>query len=77
MELGVPAYLINATLLGVLAQRLVRTFVQALPRATTSNREVLAEMTALAVQRRLSLSSRGCVECRMTGFWAAWACMSC
>ncbi len=25
MELGVPAYLINATVLGVLAQRLVRT----------------------------------------------------
>src|SRR5690606_6287399 len=25
MELGVPSYLINATLLGVLAQRLVRT----------------------------------------------------
>jgi general secretion pathway protein E len=25
MELGIPQYLINATLLGVLAQRLVRT----------------------------------------------------
>ena len=28
MELGIPSYLINATLLGVLAQRLVRTLCQ-------------------------------------------------
>ncbi|MCY7369659.1 MAG: Flp pilus assembly complex ATPase component TadA [Polaromonas sp.] len=71
MELGVPSYLINATLLGVLAQRLVRTLCSACrepdPRAS---REALAELVA---PWKLSGGYRpckpvGCVECRMTGF---------
>jgi len=71
MELGVPAYLINATLLGVLAQRLVRTLCKHCkvpdPAAT---REALAE-----VVKPWQISGGykpykpvGCVDCRMTGF---------
>jgi len=71
LELGVPAYLINATLLGVLAQRLVRTLCPQckVPDANAS-REALAE-----VVKPWQLSGAykpfkpvGCVDCRMTGF---------
>ncbi len=71
MELGVPAYLINATLLGVLAQRLVRTLCKHCKVVDESaSREVLAE---LVKPWQLSGSYKpykavGCVDCRMTGF---------
>jgi general secretion pathway protein E len=71
LELGIPAYLINATLLGVLAQRLVRTLCEqckAPDSATT--RETLGEMVA---PWQISGGFKpykpvGCVDCRMTGF---------
>jgi general secretion pathway protein E len=71
MELGVPAYLINATLLGVLAQRLVRTLcAQCKVPDPAASREALAE-----VVKPWQLSGTykpfkavGCVDCRMTGF---------
>ena len=75
MELGIPPYLLNATVLGVLAQRLVRTLCPACktqqdkPTAAAS-RETLAE---LVKPWQISGSYRpyqpvGCVDCRMTGF---------
>jgi general secretion pathway protein E len=71
MELGVPSYLINATLLGVLAQRLVRTLCSQCraPDESTSP-ETLAE---LVKPWQVSGGYRpykalGCVDCRMTGF---------
>ncbi|MDP3887140.1 GspE/PulE family protein [Hydrogenophaga sp.] len=75
MELGIPPYLINATVLGVLAQRLVRTLcpvcrVREDDAATTASREALAE---LVKPWQISGKYRpyrpvGCVDCRMTGF---------
>jgi general secretion pathway protein E len=75
MELGIPPYLINATVLGVLAQRLVRTLCPACrtreDEATASaSREALVE---LAKPWQISGSYKpyrpvGCVDCRMTGF---------
>jgi general secretion pathway protein E len=71
MELGVPPYLINATLLGVLAQRLVRTLC---PQCKQPDDEALASTLADAVRPwKLSGSYQpykpvGCVDCRMTGF---------
>ena len=71
MELGVPSYLINATLLGVLAQRLVRTLCKLckVPDLAAA-RETLAE-----VVKPWQISGGykpfkpvGCVDCRMTGF---------
>jgi general secretion pathway protein E len=71
MELGVPSYLINATLLGVLAQRLVRTLCKhcKVPDPDAA-RETLAE-----VVKPWQISGGykpfkpvGCVDCRMTGF---------
>jgi len=71
MELGVPNYLINATLLGVLAQRLVRTLCKLCKQPdTAATPEALAE----AVKPwKLSGAYQpykpvGCVDCRMTGF---------
>jgi general secretion pathway protein E len=71
MELGVPSYLINATLLGVLAQRLVRTLCSSCREPDeTASRETLAD---LVKPWQLSGGYRpykpvGCVDCRMTGF---------
>ena len=71
MELGVPSYLINATLLGVLAQRLVRTLCSNCKvKDENASREALAEMVK---PWQISGGYRpykpvGCVDCRMTGF---------
>jgi len=71
MELGIPPYLINATVLGVLAQRLVRTLCpQCKVPDEAARREALAE-----VVKPWQISGGyqpykavGCVDCRMTGF---------
>ncbi|MHB1201090.1 MAG: GspE/PulE family protein [Polaromonas sp.] len=71
MELGVPAYLINATLLGVLAQRLVRTLCA---NCREPDRDASREsLTELVKPWQISGGFRpykpvGCVDCRMTGF---------
>jgi general secretion pathway protein E len=75
MELGIPPYLINATVLGVLAQRLVRTLCPACrtredEATATASRQTLSD---LVKPWKVSGSYRpyqpvGCVDCRMTGF---------
>ncbi|APW42151.1 GspE/PulE family protein [Rhodoferax saidenbachensis] len=71
MELGIPPYLINATLLGVLAQRLVRTLCkQCRVRDEETPREALGE---LVKPWQINGGYKpykpvGCVDCRMTGF---------
>ncbi len=71
MELGVPSYLLNATLLGVLAQRLVRTLCKACRALDAETpREALG---ALVKPWQLNGGYKpfkpvGCVDCRMTGF---------
>ena len=71
MELGIPPYLINATLLGVLAQRLVRTLCDQckVPDAATS-RDDLAQVVApwTITGGFKPYKAVGCVDCRMTGF---------
>ena len=71
MELGVPAYLINATMLGVLAQRLVRTLCkQCRQPDEAASRDAL---DAIVKPWKISGGYKpykpvGCVDCRMTGF---------
>jgi len=71
MELGVPAYLINATMLGVLAQRLVRTLCkQCRQPDEAASRDAL---DACVKPWKISGTYKpykpvGCVDCRMTGF---------
>ena len=71
MELGIPNYLLSATLIGVLAQRLVRTLCKLCKQPEEgASSEALTE----AVKPwKLSGGSQpfkpvGCIECRMTGF---------
>jgi general secretion pathway protein E len=71
LELGVPAYLINATLLGVLAQRLVRTLCkQCKAPDPEAKRETLAEVVKPWTLNGAYKPFKpvGCVDCRMTGF---------
>ena len=70
-DLGVPPYLISATVIGVLAQRLARTLCPACKvRDDTTTRETL---DGLAQPWRLSGGVRpykpvGCQACRQTGY---------
>jgi general secretion pathway protein E len=71
MELGIPQYLINATLLGVLAQRLVRTLCKNCKvRDEDSTREQLTELVKPWQINGGYKPYRpvGCVDCRMTGY---------
>jgi general secretion pathway protein E len=71
MELGIPPYLLNATVLGVLAQRLVRTLCKQCKQPdSTADREALNEII-----KPWKINGGyhpykpvGCVDCRMTGF---------
>ncbi|WP_208509169.1 type II/IV secretion system protein [Variovorax paradoxus] len=71
MELGVPSYLINAVMLGVLAQRLVRTLC---PHCKQPDDGITREKLEAIVQPwQITGSVRaykpvGCVDCRMTGY---------
>ena len=71
MELGVPPYLLNATLLGVLAQRLVRVLCPQCKQPDTEGQvETLANMSKpwkLQGEGHL-YKPVGCENCRMTGF---------
>jgi general secretion pathway protein E len=71
MELGVPPYLINATLLGVLAQRLVRTLCKQCKQPDTEvTREALNDLIKpwKITGDYQPFKPVGCVDCRMTGF---------
>ena len=71
IDLGVPAYLIQSTLLGVMAQRLIRTICphckeQAdLDDATWDN--LVAPWKAPNPKGKTA-AGKGCLECRMTGY---------
>ena len=71
MELGIPGYLINATLLGVLAQRLVRTLCK---QCRVPDEEVSRDALDATVKPwKITgvyhpYKPVGCVDCRMTGF---------
>ncbi len=71
LELGIPSYLINATLLGVLAQRLVRTLCkQCKVRDDEATRVALDEAIKpwQITGGYRPYKPVGCVDCRMTGF---------
>jgi general secretion pathway protein E len=70
MELGVPAYLINATLLGVMAQRLTRTLCTHCKQDTAISDDHWQELVRpwkFAKPAKVS-QAVGCLECRMTGY---------
>ena len=73
LDLGVPAYLINSTLLGVMAQRLVRTLCPQCRKAMPLSDEQRAAWRALVAPWKAAEPAQlwqpvGCLECRMTGY---------
>jgi len=74
LELGVPPYLLNATINGVMAQRLVRTLCPHCRQRVELNRSAdVAAWEGLVAPYKTSrppaiYKPGGCLECRMTGF---------
>ncbi len=74
LELGVPPYLLNATINGVMAQRLVRTLCPHCKQKVELHRaEEVAAWEALVAPWKTNRPASickpvGCLECRMTGF---------
>jgi general secretion pathway protein E len=71
LELGVPNYLVNATLIGILAQRLVRTLCPhcktvAEPVDPTLWKELVAPWRSNVPEK--VYKPVGCLECRRTGY---------
>jgi general secretion pathway protein E len=74
LDLGAPAYLLNSTLLGVMAQRLVRTLCPACKEKVPFKREEEHRLwNALCAPFKASPPETiyrpvGCLECRSTGY---------
>jgi general secretion pathway protein E len=72
-DLGVPPYLLSATVIGVMAQRLLRTLCPHCKRPGNLREEDELAWQALVAPWKASkpaqfYHSAGCLECRMTGF---------
>ena len=69
LELGVPAYLIKATLIGVLAQRLVRTLCPDCKAPTPMSDAYWGELGVKEISNPATVyKAVGCLECRQTGY---------
>ena len=70
LELGVPAYLLNSTLLGVMAQRLVRTLCVHCKVNEPISEESWQELVSpwKSTKPTQVKVATGCLECRMTGY---------
>ena len=73
LDLGVPPYLINGTLLGVMAQRLVRTLCPHCRKAVSPRTEDEGMWQALVSPFKAAMPKQvqhsvGCLECRRTGY---------
>ncbi len=70
LDLGIPSYLINASLLGVMAQRLVRTLC---PHCKEEGTVSSAHWQELVAPWKVTVPAKayrpvGCLECRNTGY---------
>jgi len=70
LDIGVPPYLLHSTILGVMAQRLVRTLCPHCREAVTPDDDTWAPFIApwKAEKPKQIWQARGCLECRMTGY---------
>ncbi|MBB5019106.1 general secretion pathway protein E [Chitinivorax tropicus] len=71
LEIGVPGYLLNATLLGVVAQRLVRTLCPHCKAEHDISDETWSELVKpwRSAKPAKIYKPVGCLECRMTGYY--------
>ncbi|MFO1319478.1 MAG: GspE/PulE family protein [Burkholderiales bacterium] len=70
LDIGVPPYLLHSTILGVMAQRLVRTLCPHCREAATLDDDTWKPLIHpwQAERPRQVYQARGCLECRMTGY---------
>jgi general secretion pathway protein E len=73
LDLGLPSYLISATVLGVMAQRLIRVLCPACKKATPATAEEEALWDRLVAPWKANRPAQfhhpvGCLDCRMTGY---------
>jgi general secretion pathway protein E len=73
LDLGVPPYLISATVLGIMAQRLVRTLCPKCKQPYPLRTEEKEQWDALVNPWKTNCPTQlqhqtGCLECRMTGY---------
>jgi general secretion pathway protein E len=73
VELGVPPYMLSATVLGVMAQRLIRTLCPQCKQPGGLRAEDEAAWTALVAPWKSTMPTQlyhpvGCLDCRMTGY---------
>ena len=70
LELGVPSYLLKATVLGIMAQRLVRTLCSHCKQKGSIADEDWQQLTApwKVTKPETVFQSKGCLECRNTGY---------
>ena len=73
LDLGVPSYLISATVLGVMAQRLVRVLCPSCKKSSPATAEDEAMWDRLVAPWKANRPSQfhhpvGCLDCRMTGY---------
>ncbi|MDP1612819.1 MAG: GspE/PulE family protein [Sulfuritalea sp.] len=73
IELGVPSYMLSATVLGVMAQRLIRTLCPHCKQPGGLRAEDEEAWTALVAPWKSTMPTQiyrpaGCLECRMTGY---------
>lgn len=70
VDLGVPPYMISATVLGVMAQRLIRTLCPHCKKATETDVQAWEELVRPFKMKPPEVLYRpvGCLECRDTGY---------
>jgi general secretion pathway protein E len=71
LELGVPSYLLKATVLGVMAQRLVRTLCPHCKEPGPLDAVAWQQLVApwKAALPKTGYQPKGCLECRNTGYY--------
>ncbi len=70
LEIGVPQYMIGASVIGVVAQRLVRTLCSHCKQPVTPDKELwqaLSQPWKSAIPEKI-MAATGCLECRQTGY---------
>jgi general secretion pathway protein E len=71
IDIGVPAYLLHSTILGVMAQRLLRTLCPHCKEKQALEDETWERLVApwkAANPKDRTYVAKGCLECRMTGY---------
>ena len=67
LDMGIEGFLVSSSLIGVLAQRLVRVICPSCKEAYTPNQEVI-DKAELDLSKAVTYHGVGCDECRHTGY---------